>query len=74
MLSWLFGKSEYGTIRFWNDNGTMCKALVADNGKILSSIDCWDDNGILYLCQNKGRIMNKKDGRYLVEPGVGYTI
>jgi hypothetical protein len=80
MLKWLMGNSgsNSGTVMLWTDTSiasntkTSCRALVRDDGKILSDINCCD--GIQYGILPYGRMMTKPDGRYLVRPGVLYTI
>jgi len=54
---------------------SMCKALVRDDGKILSTIDCWDapDKAIL-MSLPPGRVIHKADGPYLVERNKRYEL
>lgn len=62
-----------GRVIIWTDTTventqTKCRALVRDDGKILSTRDCWDlPADSLLLPKNKGRIIEKTDGPYLVE-------
>ena len=54
---------------------TMCKALVRDDGKILSTIDCWDAPNVeLLKAVSAGRIIQKPDGPYLVQRNKRYEL
>lgn len=70
---WHNGNS--GTVRSWTGpEKQTCRALVRDDGKILSKIDCWDGLEDFQLPSDKGRIVSKTDGPYLVEPKKRYEI
>jgi len=52
---------------------TSCRALVREDGKILSTRDCWDwPKDSLILPANTGRVIEKTDGPYLVQVGKRY--
>lgn len=63
-----------GNVRSWNDNSKVCRALVREDGKILSPVDCWEGLDDFQLPSNKGRIIEKADGPYLVEPRKRYDL
>lgn len=69
---WLTTKDECGEVKSWNNDGIYCRALVREDGKIISKIDCWDQTR--FLPSNTGRIIEKADGRYLVEPNKRFEI
>lgn len=57
-----------GTVKSWTMNKTKCRALVRDDGKILSIVDCWDGLDDYQLPSETGRIIYKENGRFLIEP------
>jgi hypothetical protein len=71
IYKWLTTKDEYGEVKSWNNEGIYCRALVRDDGKIISKIDCWEQSR---LPSNTGRIIVRADGRYLVEPNKRFEI
>lgn len=50
---------------------TLCRALVRDDGKILSTIDCWNAPNVEILkavaFAAEGHTIQKTDGPYLVQ-------
>lgn len=54
---------------------TMCRACIREDGKILSTIDCWDapDAEILKGIE-QCRIIQKQDGPYLVRRNKRYEL
>ena len=73
MNRWTNGNS--GTVKSWTGSEQQkCRALVRDDGKILSTIDCWDGLYDYQLPLDQERIISKADGPYLVPAKVRYEI
>lgn len=62
---WQYGNT--GTVTAWTyiPGFMWCKALVRDDGKILSTIDCWSGERLPYPKEN-AIVVYKDDGPYLL--------